>query len=131
MLNSQNIKRFAFNALDKYQIRVGDIAHPIKTLSGGNQQKVVVARELSGNPTLIIAAHPTRGLDVHAAKFVHSHLIHARNSGKAVVLVSSELEELLHLCDRIAVMYGGRIAGIIMPNETNQQELGALMLGLS
>lgn len=131
MLNSQNIKRFAFNALDKYQIRVGDIAHPIKTLSGGNQQKVVVARELSGNPTLIIAAHPTRGLDVHAAKFVHSHLIHARNRGKAVVLVSSELEELLHLSDRIAVMYGGRIAGIIMPNETNQQELGALMLGLS
>ena len=67
------------NALDKYHIRLGSISDKMKTLSGGNQQKVVVARELSGDPTLIIAAHPTRGLDVHAAKFVHERLIQARN----------------------------------------------------
>lgn len=130
MLYSKNIQRFTFNALDKYQIRVGDIRDPIKTLSGGNQQKVVVARELSGDPALIIAAHPTRGLDIHAAKFVHTRLIQARNRGKAVLLVSSELEELLNLSDRIAVLYNGKITGIVKPDETNQQELGTLMLGL-
>ncbi len=141
MLNAKNIQRFTINALDRYQIRAGNIAEPIKTLSGGNQQKVVVARELSGDPSLIIAAHPTRGLDVHAAKFVHTRLIQARNRGKSVLLVSSELEELLHLSDRIAVMYNGKIAGIVIPaaddelasdlQETDKQKLGALMLGLS
>ena len=130
MLQRKSIQRAALNALDKYDIRIGDIAHPIKTLSGGNQQKVVVARELEGRPELIIAAHPTRGLDIHAARFVHSRLINARNRAKAVLLVSSELDELLHLSDRIAVMYDGKIVGIVKPTETNQQELGALMLGL-
>ena len=135
MLQHQTIQRFAENALAKYDIRVGDITHPIRTLSGGNQQKVVVARELTGgnepSPELIIAAHPTRGLDIHAAKFVHTRLIHARNRDKAVLLVSSELEELLHLSDRIAVMFEGQIAGIVKPEETDMSELGALMLGIS
>ena len=131
MLRSKNIQRFMMNAFDKYNIRVGNIYDPIKTLSGGNQQKVVVARELSGDPTLIITAHPTRGLDIHAAKFVHTRLIQARNRGKAILLVSSELEELLELSDRIAVMFNGEIVGMVIPNETNQQELGKLMLGLN
>ena len=131
MLRRKSIQRAALNALDKYQIRVGDIVHPIKTLSGGNQQKVVVARELEGSPELIIAAHPTRGLDIHASRFVHSRLIHARNRAKAVLLVSSELDELLQLSDRIAVMYDGKIVGVVKPTETNKQELGALMLGLN
>lgn len=131
MLNTKNIQRFSLNALDKYQIQVGDISHPIKTLSGGNQQKVVVARELSGGPTVIVAAHPTRGLDIHAADFVHSRLQQARNRGKSVVLVSSELDELLKLSDRIAVMYNGKIAGIVKTDETDQQTLGKLMLGIS
>ena len=130
ILNARNIRRFAMNALDKYQIQVGNIFDPISTLSGGNQQKVVVARELSGDPTLIIAAHPIRGLDIHAAEFVHTRLIQARNRGKAIILVSSELDELLDLSDRIAVMYNGEIVGLIEPSETNQQELGNLMLGL-
>ena len=131
VLRQQNIRRFAMNALDKYQIRLGSISDQMKTLSGGNQQKVVVARELSGDPTLIIAAHPTRGLDVHAAKFVHERLIQARNREKAVILVSSELDELFYLSDRIVVMYKGQIAGIVKPEGTNQQELGALMLGVN
>ena len=131
MLRRKSIQRAALNALDKYQIQVGDIVHPIKTLSGGNQQKVVVARELEGSPELIVAAHPTRGLDIHAARFVHSRLIHARNRARAVLLVSSELDELLHLSDRIAVMYDGKIVGVVKPSETNKQELGALMLGLN
>ena len=130
MLRRKLIQRAALNALDKYQIRFGNVIDPIRTLSGGNQQKIVVARELGGRPELIIAAHPTRGLDIHAARFVHSRLIYARNSARAVLLVSSELEELLHLSDRIAVMYDGKIVGIVKPSETNKQELGALMLGL-
>ena len=130
LLQRKSIQRYALNALDKYQIRVGDIVDPIRTLSGGNQQKVVVARELEARPEVIIAAHPTRGLDIHAAEFVHTRLIHARNRAKAVLLVSSELDELLHLSDRIAVMYDGEIVGVVKPAETNKQELGALMLGL-
>ena len=131
LLQRKSIQRYALNALDKYQIRVGNIADPIRTLSGGNQQKVVVARELEARPEVIIAAHPTRGLDIHAAEFVHTRLIHARNRAKAVLLVSSELDELLHLSDRIAVMYDGKIVGVVKPSETNKQELGALMLGLN
>ena len=131
LLQRKSIQRSALNALDKYQIRVGNITHPIRTLSGGNQQKVVVARELEANPEVIIAAHPTRGLDIHAAKFVHRRLIYARNRGKAVLLVSAELDELLHLSDRIAVMSDGKIVGTVKPTETNKQELGALMLGLN
>lgn len=131
MLQRKSIQRAALNALDKYQIRVADITHPIKTLSGGNQQKVVVARELEGRPELIIAAHPTRGLDIHSAQFVHSRLIQARNRARAILLVSSELDELLYLSDRIAVMYDGKIVGIVKPTQTNKQELGALMLGLN
>ncbi len=131
LLQRKSIQQSALNALDKYQIRVGNIADPIRTLSGGNQQKVVVARELEAQPDVIIAAHPTRGLDIHAAEFVHTRLLHARNRAKAVLLVSSELDELLHLSDRIAVMYDGKIVGIVKPTETNKQELGALMLGLT
>ena len=131
LLQRKSIQRYALNALDKYLIRVGDIEDPIRTLSGGNQQKVVVARELEARPDVIIAAHPTRGLDIHAAEFVHRRLIHARNRAKAVLLVSSELDELLHLSDRIAVMYDGKIVGIVKPTETNKQELSALMLGLN
>ncbi len=131
VLRLKNIRIFALNALDKYQIRLGSISDQIKTLSGGNQQKVVVARELSGEPTLVIAAHPTRGLDVNASKFVHERLIQVRNREKAVLLISSELDELFYLSDRIIVMYKGQIVGIVKPQDTNQQEVGALMLGLN
>ena len=129
-LRRRSIQRYALNALDKYQIRVGTITDPIRTLSGGNQQKVVVARELEARPEVIIAAHPTRGLDIYASEFVHGRLMNARNRGKAVLLVSSELDELLQLSDRIAVMFGGRIVGIVKPEATDKQALGALMLGL-
>ncbi len=130
-LQRKSIQRAVLSALDKYQIRVGDMVDPIKTLSGGNQQKVVVARALEENPELIIAAYPTRGLDIHAARFVHSRLIHARNCARAILLVSSELDELLALSDRIAVMYAGKIVGLVKPAETSKQALGGLMLGLN
>ena len=129
LLQQKAAQRFADDVIEKYEIRAGGINLPIRTLSGGNQQKVVVARELESDPELIIAAHPTRGLDINAAQFVYQQLIDARNRSKAILLISVDLEELLSLSDRIAVMYNGRIAGILQPSETNEAELGALMLG--
>ena len=109
--------------------RAGGVDLPIGTLSGGNQQKVVIARELESNPALIIAAHPTRGLDINAAQFVHKQLIEARNQYRSVLLISADLDELLNLSDRVAVMYNGRITGILQPSETDAAQVGALMLG--
>ena len=120
---------FADDAVEKYEIRAGGVDLPIRTLSGGNQQKVVVARELESDPELIIAAHPTRGLDISAGQFVHQQLIDARNRSKGILLISADLEELLTLSDRIAVMYNGKIVGILQPSATDEAELGALMLG--
>ena len=120
---------FADNTIKKYEIRAGGVSLPIRTLSGGNQQKVVVARELESDPELIIAAHPTRGLDINAGQFVHQQLIDARNRSKGILLISADLEELLTLSDRIAVMYNGKIVGILQPSATDESELGALMLG--
>ena len=129
LLRRKAAHQFADNAIEKYEIRAGDVNLPIRTLSGGNQQKVVVARELESDPELIIAAHPTRGLDINAAQFVHQQLSDARNRSKAILLISADLEELLSLSDRIAVMYNGRITGILQPSETDESQLGELMLG--
>ena len=128
VLKRRAAHQFADDVIRKYEIRAGDVNHPIRTLSGGNQQKVVVARELESDPELIVAAHPTRGLDINAAQFVHEQLIDARNRSKAILLISADLEELLTLSDRIAVMSNGRITGILQPSETDETQLGTLML---
>ena len=99
-----------------------------KTLSGGNQQKVVVAREIDRDPKVLIAAQPTRGLDVGAIEFVHRRLVEERDEGHAVLLVSLELEEILSLSDRILVMYEGAIVGEYAP-DVPEEELGVAMLG--
>ena len=129
LLKRRATQQFADEVIEKYEIRAGGVGLPIRTVSGGNQQKVVVARELESDPELVIAAHPTRGLDINAAQFVYQQLIDARNRSKAILIISTDLEELLSLSDRIAVMYNGRIAGILQPSETNEAQLGALMLG--
>ncbi|WP_309140697.1 hypothetical protein [Micromonospora sp. M51] len=100
------------------------------TLSGGNQQKVIVARELSRPLKLLIAAQPTRGVDVGSIEFIHSQIIHERDVGTAVMVVSSELDEVIGLADRIAVMYRGRIIGIVGP-DTPREEIGLLMAGIT
>ncbi len=130
LLQGKAIQGFANHAIEKYNIRAEGVQLPIRTLSGGNQQKIVVARELESGPELIIAAHPTRGLDINAAQFVHQQLINARNRSKGILLISADLEELLSLSDRIAVMYGGALVGVVRPSETNEAQLGALMLGV-
>jgi simple sugar transport system ATP-binding protein len=115
--------------VDSYSIKVSDIHSFADTLSGGNQQKVIVARELSASPKLILAAQPTRGLDVGATEYIHNVLVTMRDEGAAVLLVSAELDEVMSIADRIAVIFGGRIIAIRQPGETNAEELGLLMAG--
>ncbi len=129
LLQPTAIRHFAKKTIQKYDILAKGIDSPIHTLSGGNQQKIVVARELESNPVFIIAAHPTRGLDLKAARFVYEQLIQARNRGNSVLLISPDLEELLSLSDRISVMFNGQIVKNVRASQTHETELGALMLG--
>ena len=102
---------------------------PAKALSGGNQQKAIIAREIDRDPDLLIVSQPTRGLDVGAIEYIHKRLIQERDNGKAVLVVSFELDEILNVSDRIAVIHDGKIQGIVTPETTNKQELGILMAG--
>ncbi|MEE0766691.1 MAG: heme ABC transporter ATP-binding protein, partial [Christensenellales bacterium] len=101
-----------------------------QNLSGGNQQKVIVAREISRQPKLLIAMHPTRGLDVGAIEYIHKKIMEQRDNSVGILLVSTELEEVLKLSDRVAVMYEGRIMGIVKPEETTVEEMGLMMGGM-
>jgi ABC-type uncharacterized transport system ATPase subunit len=114
--------------LTEFDVRGGRPSTPAGALSGGNQQKVVLAREIDGDPRVLIAAQPTRGLDVGAIEFVHRRLVEQRDAGRAVLLVSLELEEILSLSDRILVIYEGRIVGEFPPTST-EEELGFAMTG--
>lgn len=101
----------------------------IRGLSGGNQQKVIIGREIANNPDLLIAVQPTRGLDVGAIEHVHKILVEQRDKGKAVLLISLELDEVLSVADRIAVIYDGKIVGEFAQNEVNENTIGLLMAG--
>jgi simple sugar transport system ATP-binding protein len=114
-----------------YSIRLSSVDALASTLSGGNQQKVVVARELAANPILVIAAQPTRGLDVGATEYIHEVLISLRDAGVAVLLISAELDEIRNLSDRIGVIYDGQIVATKAPGEATPTELGLLMAGHS
>ena len=118
----------AAKLIKEFDVRGGGPRTPAGSLSGGNQQKVVVAREVDGDPKVLIAAQPTRGLDVGAIEFVHRRLVEERDEGRAVLLVSLELDEILSLSDRILVMYEGRIVGEYGP-DVGEEELGIAMLG--
>ena len=128
LLNLRGMAERAQRLLREFDVRGGTPTTPAGALSGGNQQKVVLARELDADPTVLIAAQPTRGLDVGAIEFVHRRLVEQRDAGRAVLLVSLELEEILSLSDRILVMYEGRIAGEFPPTAT-EEELGLAMTG--
>ena len=121
------ILRFATRVAREFDIRARSVRVPAGTLSGGNQQKVIVARELTRGGRLMIAAQPTRGVDVGSTEFIHRKLVDARDSGMAVLLMSAELDEILSLADRIAVMYRGRIAGVLKPEEATPEVLGYMM----
>ena len=117
------------NLVEQYSIKLSSTEALASTLSGGNQQKVVVARELSTKPRLVIAAQPTRGLDVGATEYIHEVLIGLRDSGVAVLLISAELDEIQNLADRIGVIYDGQIVSVKAPGEATPTELGLLMAG--
>jgi simple sugar transport system ATP-binding protein len=123
------MRRRASENLDAYDVRPRDPDARAGSLSGGNQQKAILARELSGDPGVIIAAQPTRGVDVGAIEFIHRQLMEQRERGKAILLISLELEEVRSLSDRIVVMYDGRMVGEMSADEATDEKLGLLMAG--
>ncbi len=130
ILNWPAIRRHATEMIKRFDVRPDNCETiPARSLSGGNQQKVIVAREVYNDPELLIAVQPTRGLDVGAIEFVHKALVEQRDKGKAILLVSFELDEILDLSDRINVIYDGKIVGDLLPAETGENEVGLLMAG--
>jgi general nucleoside transport system ATP-binding protein len=129
ILNYKEVYDYAERLIGKYDVRTPSVLTPARALSGGNQQKAIIAREMDKNPDLLIAAQPTRGVDVGAIEFIHRRLIEERDKGKAVLLISFELDEIMQVSDRIAVIYEGKILAIVNPKETTEQELGFLMAG--
>ncbi|MFC5529143.1 ABC transporter ATP-binding protein [Cohnella yongneupensis] len=121
------IDEHAKRLIAEFDVRTPSIHTQARALSGGNQQKAIIAREVDKNPEVLIAAQPTRGLDVGAIEFIHKRLVEQRNMGKAVLLISYELDEIMQLSDRIAVIYEGRIVGEVDPSQTNDEQLGLMM----
>jgi simple sugar transport system ATP-binding protein len=123
------IMRSARDVVRRFDVRTPGVSTPARFLSGGNQQKMVVARELSRPSRLLIAAQPTRGVDVGAIEFIHQNIVRQRDAGNAVLLISASLDEILALSDTIGVMYRGRIMGILPRAEANTEMLGLMMMG--
>ena len=128
-LKPKAMESYAENAVKEFDIKTPSTGTLVESLSGGNQQKLIVARELSQKPELLIAAQPTRGIDVGAIEFVHKRLMEEKAKGKGILLVSSELDEIMSLSDRIAVMYEGEFTAIFDAEETTKEELGIYMTG--
>jgi simple sugar transport system ATP-binding protein len=129
-VDAKAIEQNAQRLVKEFDVRTPSILTPAASLSGGNQQKVVVAREFSRPIKLLIAAQPTRGLDVGSIEFIHNSIIRQRDEGVAVLVVSAELDEILALSDRIAVMFKGQIIAIIPAAEATREGLGLLMAGI-
>ncbi|MCO6527355.1 ABC transporter ATP-binding protein [Lactobacillus bombicola] len=130
VLNHDLIKQHAQKLVSQFDIRTTGVESPVSDLSGGNQQKVIIARELSRDSNLIIAFQPTRGLDVGAIEYIHHQLLAQRAKGKAILLISYELDEIMQLSDRIIVLHDGNISGEVKPDDTSDKELGLLMTGV-
>lgn len=129
-LRRKNIRTYAERLIEQYDVRSGQGAITVsRAMSGGNQQKAIIAREIDKDPQLLIAVQPTRGLDVGAIEYIHKQIVAQRDAGKAVLLVSLELEEVLTVSDRILVMYEGEIVGQLDPKTATQEELGLYMAG--
>lgn len=123
-------RKLSDRLIEEFDVRSGQGSETTaRSMSGGNQQKAIIAREIDRSPELLIAAQPTRGLDVGAIEYIHSRLVEERDSGKAVLLMSLEMEEVLNVSDRIAIIYEGEIVGIVNADETDENELGLMMAG--
>ena len=131
ILNFPAISEYAKKIVDAFDVRAGQGAStPARSLSGGNQQKAIIGREIELNPDLLIAVQPTRGLDVGSIEYIHKRLIEQRDKGKAVLLVSLELDEILNVSDRIAVVNNGELIGVVDASNTNENEIGLMMAGV-
>ena len=130
ILNRKKINEKRDRAIQEFDIRVGDVEGNVASLSGGNAQKIIVARELEAQPKLLIACQPTRGIDIGSIESIHKQLLNYRNSGHAVILISSELSEIMSLSDRVIVMYKGEISGEIDPKSVDMMRVGLLMAGI-
>ena len=129
-LKFEEIEKYSEKLIEQYDIRSGQGSKTIaRSMSGGNQQKAIIAREIDKDPDCLIAVQPTRGLDVGAIEYIHKQIIRERDEGKAVLLISLELDEVMNLSDRILVIYEGEIVGELNPKEITVQELGLYMAG--
>ncbi len=131
LMNNHVLRQDTERKIEKFDVRPPNCWLAAKNFSGGNQQKIVVAREIERNPELLLIGQPTRGVDIGAIEFIHKQIVDLRDQGKAILLVSVELEEIFGLADRIAVMFDGHIMGERLPAETDERELGLLMAGVS
>ena len=130
-MNNAAIKQDASEKMQRFDVRPPNHNLTAKSFSGGNQQKLVLAREIERDPDILLVGQPTRGVDIGAIEFIHQQIMTLRERGKAILLVSVELEEIMSLSDRIAVMFDGQIMGERLPSETNEKELGLLMAGIT
>ena len=129
-LRRKNIREYSDKLIEQYDVRSGQgSVTPARSMSGGNQQKAIIAREIDKQPEVLVAVQPTRGLDVGAIEYIHKQLVAQRDAGKAVLLISLELDEVMDVPDRILVMYEGEIVGELDPKQTTQEELGLYMAG--
>ena len=129
-LKESEIKSYSDELIEKYDVRSGQGSKTIaRSMSGGNQQKAIIAREIENDPKVLLAVQPTRGLDVGAIEYIHSQLVKERDEGRAILLISLELDEVMNLADRILVIYEGEIVGALDPKQTTIQELGLYMAG--
>ena len=131
LMNNNAIREDTAEKMERFDVRPPNPKLEAKNFSGGNQQKIVLAREIERNPDLLLIGQPTRGVDIGAIEFIHQQIVALRDQGKAILLVSVELEEILSLSDRIAVMFDGRIMGMRDPDQTDEKELGLLMAGIT
>ena len=129
-LDIDAIRNDAREKIEKYDIRPADCRLRTANFSGGNQQKIVLAREIERDPDCLLVGQPTRGVDIGAIEFIHRQLVARRDAGKAILLVSVELDEILGLADRILVMYGGEIVGEVARAEATEEKLGLMMAGV-
>jgi simple sugar transport system ATP-binding protein len=131
LMDNAAIKAAAAEKMKRFDVRPPDAMLTAKSFSGGNQQKIVLAREIDRKPDILLVGQPTRGVDIGAIEFIHQQIVALRDEGKAILLVSVELDEILSLSDRIAVMFDGRIMGERRPDETDARELGLMMAGVA
>ena len=131
LMNNAGLLELAQGKMNRFDVRPPNPRLAAKNFSGGNQQKLVLAREIERNPDLLLVGQPTRGVDIGAIEFIHQQIIALRDAGKAILLVSVELDEIMSMSDRIAVIFDGRIMGERLPSETDEKELGLLMAGIA